>query len=144
LIDSTKATLETENTKEGDITTGNGVPVPSPGIGIDADSAPGLTMAFGQCAEFTFIVTNGGMVALTNVVVIDNNATPADATDDFSPAPVLSGGYNLGDLDHDNRLDPGEAWLYTSKSVVVTGQYRCGDRKRSCCERISHDFHGYR
>src|SRR5262249_30241676 len=43
-------------------------------------------------------------------------------TDDFTPAPVLVTfkrvQYNAGDADHDNVLDPGETWQYTSAAAV--------------------------
>ena len=30
------------------------------------------------------------------------------------PSPVLSGGFNVGDTNHDGLLDPGETWQYTA------------------------------
>ena len=66
---------------------------------------------------FTYSVKNTGGVELSNIVVKDDNATPNFAADDFSPTPVLSGGFNTGDLDHDNKLDTTETWKYSATVI---------------------------
>ena len=91
---------------------------------VDADTAPGLIVVTGSHVAFTYCVTNPGNVALANVVVTDDNQTPDVSDDDFQPAPVLSGGFNVGDVDHDNLLEPGEQWQFTYGSIaVVDGQH---------------------
>ncbi|HEX8202549.1 MAG TPA: hypothetical protein VF590_18875, partial [Isosphaeraceae bacterium] len=60
--------------------------------GTNNDAAPGLFVPVGSPVTFTYSVTNPGNVALSNVTVTDDNGTPANATDDFSPTPVLAAG----------------------------------------------------
>ncbi|PWE18612.1 hypothetical protein DDZ18_03135 [Marinicauda salina] len=91
--------------------------------GQDADSPTGPNILVGDTATFTYLVTNPGDVALSNVVVTDDNGTPGDTGDDFSPTAVESGGFNVGDTDQDGLLDPGETWEYTADRTVTEGQY---------------------
>jgi len=93
------------------------------GYGEDADDAPGVMFEDGEPITFTYVVTNTGTAELSNVVVSDDNATPDDASDDFNPVAVMSGGFNVGDTDGDNRLDVDEVWLYTASSVASVGQH---------------------
>ena len=48
---------------------------------------------------------------------MDDNGTPSNTGDDFSPT------YEGGDVDGDGLLDVGETWLYSATGVAVTGQY---------------------
>jgi hypothetical protein len=91
--------------------------------GQDADTAPGPLLTVGSTATFTYVVRNTGDDELTNVVVVDDNGTPSNSADDFNPTPVTSGGFNVGDTDHDNRLDPAERWQYRATRTVTLGQY---------------------
>jgi hypothetical protein len=91
-------------------------------IGLDADTAPGLTATAGQKVTFTYVVTNPGDVAIANVTVMDDNETPTVSSDDFHPDAALANGFNVGDGDRDGLLDPGEIWLYTWTSLVSEGQ----------------------
>ena len=121
-IESTKNLFETQNELGADLTS-SGNCTPTPGVGSDADTpATALVVAAGETVQFTYLVSNPGSVGLVNVMVTDDNGTPANPADDFSPAPVLSGGFNVGDVDHDSVLDPGEVWQYTAtKTVFVSG-----------------------
>lgn len=98
-------------------------PNPTPDYGDDADTAPGITVEMGQTVKFTYVITNPGQTPLADVVVIDDNATPNDASDDFDPTPTLAGGYNVGDLNHDGILQVGEQWVYTATTLVTYGQH---------------------
>jgi uncharacterized repeat protein (TIGR01451 family) len=49
----------------------------------DADTSPGPYLLAGTSLTWTYIVNNPGEVALSNVVVIDDNGTPGDASDDI-------------------------------------------------------------
>lgn len=49
--------------------------------------------------------------------------TPSLPGDDFTPNAILVNGWNIGDSDHDNLLDPGEAWYYTWTTLVTEGQH---------------------
>ncbi len=87
--------------------------------GQDANSVPGPTLSVGTNATFTYVVTTGtGNVALDNILVRDDNGTPANNADDFNP------GFVSGDTNSDSRLDLTETWTYQSTPrPVVTGQY---------------------
>jgi hypothetical protein len=56
--------------------------------------------------------------AIANVVVDDPFTT--------NEAPVLVGGFNVGDLDKDNKLDVNETWLYTASHVVTQAELDAG------------------
>ncbi|MBY0309334.1 MAG: hypothetical protein K2Q09_11380, partial [Phycisphaerales bacterium] len=123
-FEATKNLLAAENEKEADLTPGGSTGGPVlPGYGADADTGPGPTFVEGSTAEFTFIVTNPGVVSLSNVAVVDDNETPGNAADDYNPTPVLSGSFNIGDENQNNLLDPGEMWQYNSTKVVTAGQH---------------------
>ncbi|MEZ6091045.1 MAG: SdrD B-like domain-containing protein [Pirellulaceae bacterium] len=86
--------------------------------GVDADTAPGPTLAEGSTATFTYVVTNPGDTALGSVVLTDDNGTPADLTDDFNPTLVS------GDTNNNNILETTETWTYTfANHTVTTGLY---------------------
>jgi streptogramin lyase len=51
--------------------------------GEDADDPPGPAIQVGETVTWTYVVTNTGDVDLTGVRVVDDNGTPADATDDY-------------------------------------------------------------
>jgi len=93
------------------------------GFGDDADDPPGPSASVGDQVTFTYVVTNPGEVELANVIVVDDNETPDDPTDDFNPDPMEAGGFNIGDTDQDGLLDPGEEWLYTRTTTVSEGQH---------------------
>ena len=102
--------------------------IPSNPTGIeDANAAPGPAFVNGTSAVWTYQVFNTGNVALSLTSLKDNNGTTNITTDDFSPAPVLSSGYNAGDINRNNLLDTTETWLYSSQGVktytVRSGQY---------------------
>jgi len=77
------------------------------GVGGKANSA-------GDVINYTIDVQNTGNIALHNITVTDPNATTLTA--------VLSGGFNTGDLDHDNVLDVGETWHYTATHTVTQAE----------------------
>ena len=60
----------------------------------------------GETISYTLAVTNQGNAAIANVVVDDPFTT--------NEAPVLNGGFNVGDTDQDNLLDVSETWQYTA------------------------------
>jgi len=85
----------------------------SPAIEVTkvADSNP---VAYDGTVTFTISVDNFGDVPLDNLSV-------TDAQCDAAPTPTLSGGFNIGDTNTDNRLDMTESWTYTcSKANVQT------------------------
>jgi hypothetical protein len=84
---------------------------------VDADTPTGPLVAAGSTVTWTYTVTNPGNVPLSNVVVRDDNGTPANPLDDFSPLFVG------GDTNNNGLLDPGETWLYTATGTAMVGQY---------------------
>src|SRR5262249_61036770 len=56
---------------------------------------------------------------LTITSLIDDNGTPGNTVDDFSPVGVLSGGFNVGDVNHNGKVDFGEVWLFTSTGATT-------------------------
>jgi LPXTG-motif cell wall-anchored protein len=77
--------------------------------GDDADTPTGPYIAVGGQVDWEYVVTNPGLIPLSNVVV----------TDDQGVTPV----YQSGDTNGDNLLDPTETWIYTAQGVAVAGQY---------------------
>ncbi len=88
----------------------------------DADDAPGLEAQIGDQVMYLYSVTNTGDVALNIDSLIDDNATPDDPTDDFTPDTVDEDmdGFNDGDTDMDGLLDPGETWLFQTDFSTIT------------------------
>ncbi len=90
----------------------------APGFSVDK-SADKAFIAAGGKVTYTYNVSNTGSIALSNVVIKDDNGTPGFAEDDFNPTALVqtSGpfvGKNTGDVDGDNLLDPTEVWHYTA------------------------------
>ncbi len=85
--------------------------------GQDADSPPGPTLTAGSSATFDYVLTNTGNVAVSSVVVVDDNGTPGNAGDDFNPT------FSGGDSNSNNILDIGETWTYSAVRTVIAGQY---------------------
>lgn len=92
--------------------------------GIDADMPIGPVVPVSSTVTFEYVVTNTGNVPLAEVMVVDDNGTTADASDDFEPAPVLNNGFNVGDLNQDNLLDVTEVWLFRATRNATAGIYR--------------------
>ncbi|MEM9367697.1 MAG: hypothetical protein AAGD07_17030, partial [Planctomycetota bacterium] len=85
---------------------------------VDANEAPGVGFDVGDDITFTYKVTNPGDVEIENVLVVDDNASPGDGSDDFSPA------FLGGDSDNDGLLDPGETWEYEATiTATIVGQF---------------------
>jgi hypothetical protein len=84
--------------------------------GQDADAAPGVVVAAGNFATFTYTVTNPGSVPLSGVAVKDNNGTPGNSADDQTP------NFSGGDANGNAQLDPGEVWTYTLTRIAPPGQ----------------------
>ncbi len=91
----------------------------APGITIVKDASQ-VIVSPNTPVTFTYSVKNTGGVALSNIVVTDDNATPEFAEDDFNPTAVLgANGKNIGDLDADGLLDTNEIWKYSASVIPV-------------------------
>ncbi|TXH83196.1 SdrD B-like domain-containing protein, partial [Thauera aminoaromatica] len=114
---------ETDNSADAGIfKLGDGGVVPSIDLvkltnGTDNNAPTGPYVPVGSTATFQYLVTNDGMVALSDIVLSDDHGTPGDTSDDFTP--VFIG----GDADGDGLLDIGETWIYEASTVVSAGQY---------------------
>ena len=78
--------------------------------GVDADTPTGPMIPAGNTVEWTYLVQNTGNVALSSVVVDDN-------------IPGVDPVYSAGDTNSNNKLDPGEIWVYHATGVAIAGQY---------------------
>ena len=72
--------------------------------------------------NYTLAVTNQGNAAIAGVVVNDPFTT--------NEAPVLAGGFNIGDTDQDNLLDVSETWQYTASHTVTQAELDAGTPHR--------------
>jgi len=93
--------------------------------GTYGGQSAGLSGVVGSKITFTYVVTNTTKTPLGHIIVVDDNGTPADSSDDFVPTAVTtSGGYNVGDVNHNSLLDLGEVWKYTYSTVIASvGQH---------------------
>ena len=89
---------------------GYGEDADTPGEAIDAD--------IGQTVVWTYVVTRTGDGLLSDFTINDDNGTPDNAADDFSPAAVMDGDFNVGDTNTDGVLDEGEQWLFAASDLV--------------------------
>jgi len=113
--------------------------------GEDADVPAGPAIPVGQAVQWSYIVTNPGNVPLGEVAVTDDQGVTPVAVD-ASPAD----GYNDGDADLDQLLDPGETWTWTASGSAIAGPYlntgtasgRYGDQSVSDSDP-SHYFGGF-
>jgi uncharacterized repeat protein (TIGR01451 family) len=80
---------------------------------VKTASVPGGTAdTAGEVISYTIDVTNTGNMTLTSPMVSDSSASNLN--------PVLdTGGFNTGDINHDNELDLGETWHYTANHTVT-------------------------
>ena len=85
--------------------------------GQDADTPTGPLVPIGSTVTWSYVVTNPGTAPLRPVRILDDNGTPANPNDDFSP--VFTG----GDVNNNGALDPNETWTYTAQGVAQAGQY---------------------
>ena len=82
-------------------------------IGVDGDTAPGAVANIGDIVTFTYEVTNTGTIDLTLNDLVDDNATPGDPSDDFTPT------YVQGDVNNDGWLNVGETWYLQAKELAT-------------------------
>ncbi|MEA2874396.1 MAG: hypothetical protein QOH67_4378, partial [Hyphomicrobiales bacterium] len=75
-------------------------------------TVPGGTAdVVGEVISYAVTVANVGNTNLTGITVTDPSVS--------NLAAVLSGGFNVGDTNHDNQLSVGETWQYTASHTVT-------------------------
>ncbi|MCP4304404.1 MAG: hypothetical protein GY788_05905, partial [bacterium] len=111
---------------ERDATLDCGFYIPAPQLEIDKkvkDPATGeftdaeVIFPAGSDVTFGYFVTNPGNIALDNVTVVDDNATPNDASDDVTMTIDTSEFVN-GDANGNRLLDPDETWVFELTRTV--------------------------
>ncbi|MCV2891373.1 hypothetical protein, partial [Ruegeria aquimaris] len=89
----------------------------------------------GDEVTWMYTVTNSGNITIDgdSIVIVDDNGTPFDPTDDFDNTGLTSpnivgvdedgNNFNDGDTNENGELDVGESWVYVAepKSVVPSG-----------------------
>ena len=83
--------------------------------GVDADNPTGPEIPAGSLVTWTYTVTNTGPHELFGVSVVDDNGTPGDTADDFSPVCSWPGA--AGYLAAYGSVD------CTAQGIAVEGQY---------------------
>ena len=78
--------------------------------GEDADSATGPTIQEGDLVEWTYVVSNGGTLPLSNIVVTDDDL-----------GVIL--GPDSGDTNDNGILETTEVWNYSASGSAESGQY---------------------
>ncbi len=76
----------------------------------DADTATGPTLTPGSQVTWTYVVRNDESAALSNLVIVDDNGTPLDATDDVT---VVTG----------ETLAANQTKTFTATGIAQTPQY---------------------
>jgi uncharacterized repeat protein (TIGR01451 family) len=85
--------------------------------GTNNNTAPGPGVPVGSTVTFTYNVTNPTVVPLTIIAIADDNGTPGNSADDFTPS------FTGGDTNNNNELDKGETWVYTASRIATPGQH---------------------
>jgi uncharacterized repeat protein (TIGR01451 family) len=70
--------------------------------------------AAGDVINYTIALTNNGNMDLTHPTVSDPSVSDL--------APVMVGGFNSGDTNHDGKLSVGETWNYTADHTVTQAE----------------------
>ena len=94
-----------------------------PTVAEQADTAAtAAQLPAGAPVVWTYRISTTSTTPVTVVSVTDDNTTPSDPSDDWSPLPVQithnGAQFNIGDTNFDGLLESGEVWLYTSTGVA--------------------------
>jgi hypothetical protein len=99
---------------------------PTPVISVTKDTVEngvivdGGNVLAGHAISWDYTVTNIGNVAINGLTLTDNDGLVGAP---FAPNPVLSGGFNVGDANHNGLLDPNETWQFTYSGTAIDGGY---------------------
>ena len=86
----------------------------------DATVTGGTADATTDVITYSYTLTNTGNASIAGITVIDNNATPGNTSDDFTPTFVG------GDADSDSQLDVSETWTYSATKGVTQAMLDAG------------------
>jgi uncharacterized repeat protein (TIGR01451 family) len=89
----------------------SGGPVSAMTVHKTATVPGGTADHVGEVISYGITVANVGNTSLTGITVTDPSVSDL--------APTLSGGFNVGDTNHDNQLSTGETWNYTASHTVT-------------------------
>jgi hypothetical protein len=87
----------------------------------DSENGAGVPLLVpGTAVTWTYKVTNTGETnyASNEVVIVDDNGTPANTADDMSTTNGKITFLSVQTGDADNVLEPGEVWLYKATGIV--------------------------
>jgi hypothetical protein len=113
---STDGTGDNSEPAEKDWEAETGIDIEKHTNGEDADTGPGPSIPMGGNVTWTYNVTNTGDFDLDPVVVVDDNGTPGNMSDDFNPTYI-------GGDDGDGKLNPLETWYYSHNGTATVGLY---------------------
>ena len=86
----------------------------------NANVTGGQANSTSDVITYSYTLTNTGNAAISGIVLTDDNGTPGDTSDDFSPSFIG------GDTDNDSALDVGETWTYSRTKNVTQAMLDAG------------------
>ena len=109
---------------------------------VDSDSATGPILLSGYASPmFEYTLKNNGPLAISAQTLTDDNGTPGNTSDDFSTTQANGAGsmivqvlgqdatpgegdssHNIGDVNDNGVIDPGETWTFAATGVWAQGQ----------------------
>ena len=109
-VTSTTRDPNTANNSNSENTTVLATEVPSFVVSKLTNGYDGADILAGQPITWTYAVTNTGTVAVSNIIVSDDQEG-------------LVNQFVGGDSNSNQRLDPGETWTYSATGTAVSGSY---------------------
>ena len=92
------------------------------GFTLQTITDPNYVAAPGTSVAIYYEVTNNSTSSLSTVLLLSDNGTPNDPSDD----PNFTFQAPAGDTNHNGKLDPGETWEYESFHTVTQAEYDAG------------------
>jgi uncharacterized repeat protein (TIGR01451 family) len=92
---------------------------------VDPGDSNGLLDHVGDLIDYTVTVTNNGNVGLSDPAFQESLGITLVSTD--------SGGFNVGDANHNGVFDPGEAWIYSAAYAITQADLNTGGNVAAAC-----------